>query len=371
MFNFVRKYLGSQAYPLNKVVVSKESIIGNYRYLSSKDKKVRIAPVLKSNAYGHGISVVGKILDPEKAPFFCVDSLYEAYQLKKSRIKTPVLIMGYLDPQNLKYKKLPFSYAVFDLDFLKELNKFQKGAGVHIFIGTGMSREGVPLSELPMFLEETKKLENIKITGAMTHLASADKPDSQLTHAQIKNFQKAKDIFKDAGIFPEWFHIGGSNALLNKLSYGCNLVRCGKAIYGIGTGDTNLHSALTLKTQIVQVKKINKGAKVGYSETYIAKKDMQIGILPIGYNDGVDRRLSNKGTVLVRGKKCPIIGMISMNVTTIDLSNIEKPSVGEEVVIFSNNPKDINSFESSAKLCGTIPLDLLVHLNPATRREAV
>lgn len=368
MLNFLRVLRNRKFHPLNKIEVSKSTILSNYKYLSS-NRSISIAPVLKSNAYGHGIELIGKILDEVNAPFFCVDSLPEAYKLKKAGVKTPILIMGYADPRNLQFKKLPFSYAVFDLEFLKALDKYQKEAEVHIFIGTGMSREGVPLSDLPEFLQEAKKLKNIKIVGAMTHLASADNPSSKLTHTQLENFQKAKKVFLDLGITPKWFHIGGSNALLNKLTDGCNLVRCGKAIYGLGVGNKKLQPSLRLKSQIVQVKKINKGAKVGYSETYVAKKDMQIGILPIGYNDGVDRRLGNKGVVLVDGQECPIIGIISMNITTIDLSNVKNPFVGQEVIIFSDKAEKPNSIENAAKLCETIPLELLIHLNPVTRRE--
>lgn len=371
MLNFIREYLKRQTYPLNKILIYKDRIISNYRYLTSLRNNVKVAPVLKSNAYGHGIAEVGKILDKQGAPFYCVDSLYEAYQLKKANVKTPILIMGYIDPRSLERKKLPFSYAVFDLDFVKALDKYQPKAKIHIFVGTGMSREGVPLSELKDFLAEVKKLKNIEIVGLMTHLANADNPNSNLTKAQLLNFQKAKEISKELGLEVEWFHIGGSVALLNGFTEGVNLVRCGKSLYGVANKDQKLKSALSLRTKIVQIKKINKGAKVGYSETYVAKKDMMIGILPIGYNDGVDRRLSNKGMVTVDGKRCPIIGVISMNVTTIDLTDVKSPKVGQEVVVFSEDRDDINSIESSAKICETLPHDLLVHLNSANRREVV
>jgi alanine racemase len=379
MLGAVRKILGKSAsYPLNKISIFRENILSNYRYLDSLESKIQIAPVLKSNAYGHGIVQVGKILDSKEAPFFCVDSLYEAYQLKNAKIQTPILIMGYVDPRNLESKKLPFSYSVFDLDFMRALDRYQKGVKVHVFVGTGMSREGVPLSQLKDFLEAVKKLKNIRIEGLMTHFASSDNPKSNLTHAQINNFQKAKEITKELALDIKWFHVGGSNAILNGLTGGANLVRSGKAIYGLGSTDKHLKTALALKSKIVQIKMINKGASVGYSETFTAKKDMKIGILPIGYNDGVDRRLSNKGVVLIENeqssslkKECPIIGVISMNITTIDLTAVENPHVGQEVTIFSSKREDINSIEASAKLCETLPHDLLVHLNPTTRREVV
>jgi alanine racemase len=118
----------SKSYPLNKILISKEQLIANYQYLASLQEGVAVGPVLKSNAYGHGIKEVGKIIDTQKPPFICVDSLYEAFQLQKVGIKSEILITGYIDPRSLQGKKLPFSYTVFDLDQLKNIAKYQPGA---------------------------------------------------------------------------------------------------------------------------------------------------------------------------------------------------------------------------------------------------
>ena len=187
ILNFFRK----SYHTLNTIKVSRDNLLHNYRYLASFNKKVKIAPVVKSNGYGHGIINVAKILDHLNTPFFCVDSLYEAYELLKTKIKTPILITGYTNPENLKVKKLPFSYAVFTLDLAKTINDYQPHAGVHIFVDTGMRREGVRIEELPEFLEAIKKLPNIKIEGLMSHLASSESRKDPLFLAQIKLFKKA------------------------------------------------------------------------------------------------------------------------------------------------------------------------------------
>jgi alanine racemase len=372
MLMLIGRIFGREYYPLNRILVSQNQLLQNYNLLKSANQSVKIAPVLKSNAYGHGIELVGKVLDSQGAPFLCVDSLYEAYQLKKAGIKSQILIMGYIDPRSLKGKKLPFAYAVFELDFAIALNEIQPGCEVHVFVGTGMSREGVPLQELDKFLKELNKLENLKVMGLMSHLASADNLKSDLNRIQNTNFIKAKKTALKQFPHMKWFHIGGSYALLNKFCEGCNVIRCGKALYGLVEEKfEGLKPVLSLTTQIVQIKKINKGAKVGYSETFVSPKEMVIGILPIGYNDGVDRRLSNKGIVRVGNVECKIVGRISMNVTTIDLSEINDPFVGQEVEIFSDNLKDVNSIENAAKICETIPHELLVHLHPSTRRELI
>ena len=302
-------------------------------------------------------------------PFFCVDSIYEAYELLKIKIKTPILIMGYVQPENLKVKKLTFKYAVSTLDLAEAINKYQPHAGVHIFVDTGMHREGVPISELPEFLKRLPK--NLKIEGLMSHLASADLPNDPLTKLQVKNFKKALDILKYQKISPEYVHLANSDGLISLLpKFSTNVARVGISLFGIGRDD-NLNPILSFKTKIVQIKKIRRGDRVGYGGTFIAKRPMVIGILPAGYYDGVNRRLSNKGWVTVDNIPCRIIGRVSMNITVIDLSKVTKFAIAKDVTIYSGNPRDPNSIENAAKICKTIPYDLLVHLASSTKRIIV
>ena len=156
MLNKIKKIFGREYHPLNRIEISRSALVHNYQYLSNLNKKILIAPVLKSNAYGHGLVQVAKLLDPLGAPFFCVDSIYEAYELLKAGIKTKILIMGYIDPENLKVKKLPFSYAVYNEEQLKVINKYQKGAGIHIKFDSGMHRLGITIDELSKFINTLK-----------------------------------------------------------------------------------------------------------------------------------------------------------------------------------------------------------------------
>lgn len=358
---------------LNLIEVSKNNLTHNFKYLSSF--KMKVAPVVKSNGYGHGITNVAKILDRQNAPFFCVDSLYEAYQLLRAKIKTPILITGYTNPQNLAVKKLPFSYAVYIVDLLEVISKYQPNSGVHIFVDTGMRREGVTIEALPKFLETVKKYPNIQVSGIMSHLASTRGSDDLIFKSQIKNFKKALNIFKKYKIKPKWVHIAASGGLINSetrkiISQISNLCRAGLALYGLGN-DPNLKPALKLITHIAQIKTLKRGKTTGYDGTFKAKKDLTIGILPMGYNDGIDRRLSNKGMVTVNGVNCPIIGRVSMNITTVDLSRMINPQVGQEVVVFSDNPADPNCMERAAQICKTIPYDILVGLATSTKRVVI
>lgn len=365
---FKRKYQ-----PLNRIEISQKNLLENYLYITLIDKNISITPVIKSNAYGHGLMQIASVYDSLNCPFFCVDSLYEAYTLLKIKTKTPILIMGYVDGDNLRGRKLPFSYAVWSLEQIRSITQFQKGAGIHIFLDTGMNREGLSLEELKEFLLKVKEIRDIKIEGLMSHLAVYTKNQAYPKY-QLKNYQRALKVCQSLRIDPKWKHLVATGGLLNKYTKSTNMARVGIALYGIDRENISkgkLKPVLCLKSKLIQIKRIRKGSKIGYDGTFQAKKDMVIGILPIGYNDGVDRRLSNIGVVKIGDYFCPIIGRISMNVTTIDLAEVRRPKLGQEVVIFSGNREDPNSIENVAKICGTLPHDILVGLHPSIRREVV
>lgn len=368
----IKSLLGRNYDPLNLIEISRENLRSDYSYLSGVNKNIKISPVLKSNAYGHGISLVGKIFDSFNPPFICVDSLYEAYELLKISVKTQILIMGFISPKSLNTKKLPFSYAVYNKELIDAIAKYQPHAKIHIFVDTGMHREGVRIEDLPKFLTLVKS-KKLGIEGLMSHFAMGDDIKNEDTRKQVETFTKARQILKEYRINPKWIHIANSAGLLNSREYRNrlgNMARVGKSSYGIDPRKVNqdLKPALTLKTHIAQVKNLKKGEKTGYDFSFIAKKDMKIAIIPIGYFEGVDRRLSNKGYVLIRGKYCKIIGRVSMNITIIDVSNIKNLKVGKEVIVYSNDPTAKNSIQNSAKICNTIPYELLVHLGSSTKR---
>lgn len=361
--------------PLNLIEVSSAALHHNYTYLA-KSSGLEIAPVLKSNAYGHGSVLVAKALDDMRAPFYCVDSIHEAYELLKQGIKTPILIMGYVDPQNLQGKRLPFSFAVSSKESLLSIAQYQPLAGIHIFVDTGMHREGFRMQELPAILTLLKAMKQLHVQGLMSHFAASEKYDSPIAKVQVHNFQKAQQMFAKADIHPKWIHIANSSGVLHYDKYKGkigNLARPGLAIFGIDPESKNkkLKPALTFKTKLGQIKQIVPGETVGYDFTFKAKKPLQMGILPVGYNDGVDRRLSNNGVVTIRGIACPIIGLVSMNLTAIDISSVKDPKIGEEVIIFSNNMNAKNAISAAALDSMTIPYTLPVNLAASTRRVLV
>lgn len=375
MRNLIRQIFGRTYHPLNLIQINKKDLISNYHLLSKISKKIKIAPVLKSDAYGHGLPAVAKIVDSLNPPFICVDSLYEAYELYKEKIKSQILIMGYIDPGNLKVKKLPFSYAVYDLKLVAAINKYQKGADIHIKVDTGMNRLGIKVDDLGQFLAELKKFRNLRVEGLMSHFASAKDIQDQTPKLQLDAFKKALSIARELGMTFKWRHIASSSSIINlksnDLARVSNLARVGLALYGIDSKHLGLKPILSLKTRIVQIKELKAGEKVGYMGTKVAKRAMRIGLLPLGYNDGVDRRLSNKGSVLVKGRQCSIVGMVSMNITAIDLTSVGEAKEGDEVTVVSKNNTDLNSVLNLAKIANTVPYDILVRVSPSIRREVI
>ncbi len=368
---FKRRY-----HHLNKITISKEAILHNHQLLQKLQPNSKICPVLKSNAYGHGLKLVAPIFDSLNCPFLIVDSLYEAYELYKLKLKTPILIMGYTNPINFSVKKLPFHIAVFDLETAKVLNKYQPHCPIHIFVDTGMNREGVSLDELPKFLANLKDLKNLQVEGLCSHFADAESENLDFTKLQIENYKRGLEIVQSFGFNPKWRHISASAGGTKIKDDIFNMARVGILHYGVTSSEEiglkeSFKPALEFSSTLAQIKPIKKGNFVGYGCTYKAEKDMVLGLLPAGYYEGVDRRLSNKGFVKIKNTLCPIIGRVSMNMTTIDISQVKDPKIGDKVIIFSADPQDKNSVVNSAKIAQTIPYDLMVHLAESVRRELI
>lgn len=373
MLKAARKVFGRNYEPLNRIEISLSNLASNYNYLSNLNKNIKVGIVVKSNAYGHGLKLLAKDLDKLNAPFFFVDSLYEAYELLKENVKTPVLIMGFVDPESLKTKKLPFSFAVYNMETLNALNKYQPEVKIHIFVDTGMHREGVRIEELEKFIRFIIDNTNLEIEGLMSHLADSDHPENSLTQQQINDFEKAYAICQRLKVYPKWIHLGNSSAVISSRKFPkiCNLGRAGLAFYGIDPqfDNNNLKPALRLISKVSQIKDVFAGEKVGYDFDFTAERRLKIATLPIGYFDGVDRRLSSKGFVKVKDKYCRIIGRVSMNITIIDVTDVLNIEVGDEVLVFSDKRTDKNSIENSAKLSGILQYELPVHLDSSIRRE--
>lgn len=376
----LRSIFGHTYRHLNKILINQSALEHNHAVLQKFHPEAAIVPVLKSNAYGHGLKVVAPVFDALKPAFLVVDSLYEAYELAKLKVKSQVLILGYTHPDNSSVKQLPFHMSVFDLQVAESLNQHQRHCKIHIFVDTGMCREGVPLNQLKKFVQAIKKMNNLEIVGLASHLADADNPlNSAFTQQQLANYQQAMQILEKEGVRPQYRHISASGGAFKIKDGTFNMIRAGLASYGINPLETTdlAHDQLNLKpilrfvSTLAQIKMLSKGDRIGYNGTFAPEKNTKIGLLPLGYYEGVDRRLSNKGVVMIDGTFCPILGRVSMNMTTVDISNVKNPRVGDEVTIYSEVNFQANSLLRAAQTARTIPYDLLVHLAESVRREII
>lgn len=361
---------------LSRVLLSKKALIQNHKALQDFHPEAKVCPVLKSNAYGHGIKELANVFDNLGCEFLVVNNLQEADILSNQKVKTPVLIIGYTAPESFQRSSFPYHTSIFDLEVANTLHRYHPGTNVHIFVDTGMRREGVLPQDLPDFVQRLKKLD-LKIVGICSHFSDADNSNSlDFTHKQIKVFKNSIKTLKDNGIDPKWRHISASGGAFKIQDPEFNMIRAGKAHYGINPlalGDKfynkiKLTPVLELHTTLAHVKRVPKGSEIGYSRTFSAKEDMTLGLLPAGYFEGIDRRLSNKGYVKIREQFFPIVGRVSMNMTTIDISDIKGPMTGERVIIYSSDPDDKNSIANSAFIAGTISYDLLVHIPESLER---
>lgn len=358
---------------LNLIEVSKSALQNNYEYFTKLNLYAKVCPVLKSNAYGHGLKLVGRFVDEEIKPeFICVDSLYEAYELQKIGVRTKILIMGYTFPENFKYKKLNFHLPVFDIETLKILNKFQPGINVHVKIDTGMNRLGIKVNEVEKFSRLLKKFNRVNVVGIYSHLSSSDDTDvdeTNFSQKQINLFKKVIRYFESDGFSFQYKHINATAGAVRFSNDEFNLSRIGLGFYGLSPFlQIKLKPAMKLITHICQLKEVKKSETVSYGRTFKAESLKKIAILPIGYFDGIDRRFSNNGVVKINDHFCPIIGKVCMNISIVDVTNAGKIKLGDEVIVFDNINKSMNSIKNASLQIDTIPYEILCRLSPTTRR---
>ncbi len=262
------------------------------------------------------------------------------------------------------------------LEFVKKLNseakKRNKVATIHIEIETGMGRTGVLLNQLSNFLDEVKKLDNIKVEGAYTHFATSDS-DLDYTYKQIENFNIAvKQIEKSLGKL-KYIHTSNSAAIMKLDKVPGNMVRPGIMLYGYYPSNElkeniKLKPCCTLKSKISYIKQVEKGTSISYGRTYITQKTSTIANVPIGYADGIRRSLSNKGYVVIHDKRAPIVGTICMDSFMIDVTDISDVSIGDDVYIWDNN---IITLDEVAEKCDTISYEILSSISNRVIRKCI
>lgn len=359
------------------VEISKSAILYNLRvYQKIVGKSVEVMPIVKSNAYGHGMVEVAKLVAP-RVSWLGVVSLGEALSLRKSKIKKRIFVLTYAQSRYLKQGiSQNIDLPVYNLDFAKLIartaRQLKKTAKVHIKIDTGTSRVGVLVKDAIKFINQVGKLPNLKIEGLYSHFAASEE-DQKYTKYQLTNFNQVLDQLDFKVLY---IHMGCSAATLVEPSAHFNLIRLGLSLYGLWPSEPakkialkqypwlKLKPALVWKTKILQVKTITKGTKVGYGCSYTAPRKMKMAVIAVGYWEGYDRHLSGKGEVIVGNQKCKILGRVCMNISMIDVSKVKKVKAGDEVILIGQK----NTADEMAEKIKTINYEVVTRINPELPR---
>jgi alanine racemase len=360
--------------PLIEVLISKGNLIDNLNEYKSNYPKLSFAPVLKSNAYGHGLVEIAKILDGEEKPFFVVDSLFEARVLRENNIKSKILVIGYVSPQNILANGLQkISFAIVGIEQLKELSKFPgRSVKIHLKIDTGMHRHGILPNQIDEAIKIIKSSENIVLEGVCSHFADAGNADKSFTQRQIVVWNEAVKFLKQNFDSIKYFHTSATAGTKYSNEVEANVARLGIGLYGTTSESSlKLKPALKMQSVISSIKTISAGEYVGYSLLYRTEKETKVATVPAGYFEGIDKRLSNCGFYKMKESFCPIIGRVSMNITSIDVSSIPNIKEGDKVILISDKTEDKNSVLNIAKTTGTIPYEILVHIPQHLKRVVV
>lgn len=353
--------------------IDTSSILNNLLEIK-KITRAKILAVIKADAYGHGaIEVARKIKD--SVDMLGVFSLDEAISLRTEGIKERILILG---PFPISYTKEIINYDLTPSVFRKEeivaLVKSSQRVKIHIKIDTGMGRLGIPYQDATNFIKDAIHFPNIEIEGIFSHFATAYLRDKSYCKEQFRRFSYVISELKNMGIEIPLKHIANSAAILDCPDMHLDMVRPGILLYGLWPGDEIekrivIKPAMSFKTRLVLIRRLAPGSSISYGQTYTLDKESLIGVIPVGYSHGLRRVLSNKGYVLVRGKKAKIVGTICMDMTMIDVSNIPDVCIGDEVCIFGTQGDDFISPDEIAGLCNTISYEIITTISPRIEKR--
>ncbi len=360
---------------LVEVLIDKEALRSNLHSFQKLNPNLSVAPVLKSNAYGHGLIPVAKIISKEAVPFICVDSFFEAMILRNENIATPILILGYTPFENIKASKLSkLSFSVLSLDELKSLAaKVTVPISIHLKIDSGMRRHGIISADLDEAISILQEHSNILLEGIYTHLADADVIGSTQVKKQISTWNNCVKRFRQSFLSLRYVHCAATPGSFYNYDIEANVMRLGIGLYGVNPSlaEMVLKPVLEMRSKITSIRNLSTGDSVGYNATFTADRPMKVATIPVGYTEGLDRRLSNRGAVLINRHLCPIIGRVSMNISSIDVTDLPQLKREDEVIIISKDRDDPNSIEAMARTCNTIAYEIMVHIPPHLKRIVV
>jgi alanine racemase len=340
--------------------------------------QIKILGVVKADAYGHGDYEVSRVLLNNGVEMLGIAILEEGIQLRDKGIKAPLLLLGGIFEEQIdmviQYGLTP---TVYDLKLAEVLSKrayyFNTIMKVHVYVDTGMGSIGVKHNKAVEFIKSLKEMKNLFIEGIYTHCSSSDEKDSAFTNLQIKRFRDVLDALDASEACIPLRHIANSGAILGYPEAYFNMVRPGLSLYGLYPSedvsrDIGLRPVMSFKTKVIHIKDMESGDVVGYGRTYRITKPTRVATLPLGYDDGYNRLLSNQGAVIIKSKKASIIGRVCMDQCFVDVTNIKDVSVGDEVVLYGSQAQESIPIETIAKQLNTIPYEVTCSISKRVPR---
>ncbi len=372
---------------LSYIKISKSKLISNIQAIRNfLHASVKLAVVVKGNAYGHGQNEVASVLEPY-VDYFQVDDAQELTLLRKVTQK-PIFVFGYVARHELKAALLCDGIlAVYDYERLELLNSLATELGckarVHIKIDASLGRQGLLVDQLYDYLVHVKKYENISVEGLYSHFANIE-DTSDFSHAQkqLEGLEHAKNAAHHAGYFSLLTHISATSGIIayEKNTRANEIVRLGIGTYGMWPSQDlkkqykkiiQLQPVMRWVTHVAQIKQLPAGHSIGYGLTFVTTRPYTVALIPQGYSDGYDRGFSSNSEVLIRGKRCPVLGRVAMNMFTVDVTDVLDVCVEDEVVLLGAQGDDTITAEELGSLIGTINYEITTRVSPLLTRIIV
>ncbi|MBI5454499.1 MAG: alanine racemase [Deltaproteobacteria bacterium] len=363
-------------------VVDTGALKANYAELKKRASgTTRIMAIVKANAYGHGDVEAARAFALEGCAYFGVATVEEGARLRAGKVDGNIIVLGGVYAGQIKdVFDLDLTPVVFDLGTAKRINERGRALGVtkkiHVKIDTGMGRIGLLPEEVAPFFEGFKALSNLKLESVLSHFVEAESKDKEYTRGQLARFLKVVEVIKSYGFTPDFIDMANSAAAVDYKDSHLGLIRPGIMLYGSYPAESfrekiTLRPALTLKTRILHLKKVGPGFNVSYGRRFTTRKESIIATLPIGYGDGVPRKLTGIGEALIHGRRAPLIGTVCMDLTMCDCTEVPGVAVGDEAVIIGRQGTEEITAEEIAVKTGTISYEVFCNISSRVPRVYV
>ena len=360
-----------------QVIVDLDALAANFNAIRARVAPAKVMPILKANAYGHGLVPVGRLMASLGADYLGVAVLEEGVLLRRAGIRTPILVLGGIWGSQIPiFLKYDLTLTASSIEKLEQIDQAAATAGVtarvHLKIDTGMERIGVHDYSAGAFLEATLRCNHIRVEGVFSHFANADAADLASARLQLERFHEVLRFYERHSLPLPMRHMANSAAILQLPEATFDMVRPGIMLYGVYPSDevrrtVAVQPALTWKTRVVYFKVTQPGRPVSYGWTWTPEKQTRIVTLPVGYGDGYFRAMSNKAQVLIRQRRYPQVGRICMDQMMVDIG-WETAYNGDEAVLIGEQGSERITVEELAAWAGTIPYEVLTNINTRVPR---